>query len=61
MDSVIEISDIPTASIRDKPRSINTSLNFGSGIELLMNDRVKSGSSGKGTSLDFPDIDELSN
>lgn len=62
MDSVIEISDIPMVNIGDKPRSINTSSsNFGSGIELLMNDKVKSGSSGKGASLDFPDIEELSN
>lgn len=62
MDSVIEISDIPTVNIGDRPRSINTSSsNFGSGIELLMNDKVKSGSSGKGSSLDFPDIEELSN
>ena len=63
MDSVIELSYIPdTPSVKTTGSS-----NFGGGIELLMNDKIKSGQSSKGradledlSSLEF-ELNELTN
>ena len=64
MDDIIDISslnlDDPMDSGWSQSKSIKTS-NFGGGIELLMNDKVKegNGSSRRGSDIDLEDLNNL--
>lgn len=61
--SVIELSDIPESREPAKTRNQSKGIgnpHFGGGIELLMNDKVKTGSSSGASSMDFTDVDDLS-
>jgi hypothetical protein len=59
--SVIELSYLPdTPSDGRNTKHVNSSSNFGGGIELLMNDKIKHGQSSKGSSSGLDDIEDLS-
>lgn len=56
----IELNDLEPISIQlNDPLPSSSSINFGPGIELLMNDKQKSGSSS--TSVDLGDMEKLEN
>jgi hypothetical protein len=60
--SIIELSYLPdTPMDRNSKLSGTSATNFGGGIELLMNDKIKNGQSGKGSSgiSDFDDLSKL--
>ena len=63
---VIDINtmgDTPVISLNDEPMSAEPkpSVNFGSGIELLMNDKRKSDPNKKGGDIDIDDLNDLEN
>ena len=58
--------DTPVISLNDDPIVSNESdtkpsVNFGGGIELLMNDKRKSDPSKKGGDIDIDDLNDLEN
>ena len=59
------MDDTPVISLNDGPPSSSSepkpSVNFGSGIELLMNDKRKSDPNKKGGDIDIGDLDDLEN
>ena len=61
LPSVIEISDIPETINYMKPSQRNMGGHFGGGIELLMNDKVKTGQSSHSHSgnADISDLSKL--
>jgi hypothetical protein len=59
------MGDTPVISLNDDPKSSSSepkqSVNFGSGIELLMNDKRKSDPNKKGGDIDIGDLNDLEN
>ena len=58
--SIIELSDIPESKEPPSRPKIGGTPHFGGGIELLMNDKIKNGSSSTSSSSGFNDVDDLS-
>jgi len=58
MDDIIELSEI---DINDNFSSSKKSTNFGGGLELLMNDRIKDNKSNQDTNIHLDDLNNLEN
>lgn len=58
--SVIELSYLPDTPSDVRNTKHSNSSNFGGGIELLMNDKIKHGQSSKGSSGGLDDMEDLS-
>ena len=60
MADIIELSDLPELEFNGRNNSSMKSSNFGGGLELLMNDKVKE-SSRHNTDIDLDDLNNLEN
>jgi hypothetical protein len=60
MADIIELSDLPELDFTGRNSSSMKSANFGGGLELLMNDKVKE-SSRQNTDIDLEDLNNLEN
>ena len=60
MGDIIELSDLPELDFTGRNNSSMKSANFGGGLELLMNDKVKE-SSRQTTEIDLEDLNNLEN
>jgi hypothetical protein len=60
MGDIIELSDLPELDFTGRNTSSMKSANFGGGLELLMNDKVKE-SSRQTTEIDLEDLNNLEN
>jgi len=59
---IISLNDSPVINLNKHDRRSNGSVNFGSGIELLMNEKRKNdGSKTPPTDIDLGDLTELEN